>query len=132
MFAIYVTVSQDQDGITAFDCIDSACAQSGQTCFNAVRAPSGRIANVQFEAAELVARQFGDAADTRHFFCIQNRLVDLKAQRWIDIVNVEQVWLGPNKGNQRHHHLLPDGINRWVSHLSKKLTEIVVEGFCTT
>ena len=86
---------------------------------------------MEFETTEFVASQFGDSADSCHFFVVQHRLIDFEAQRRIDVVDIEQVRLGADEGHQGHHHLFTDRIDRRIGHLSKKLTEIVVEGLCS-
>ena len=130
MFAVDIAISQNQYGVTAFDGIYCPGTECCEASLDAVRAPSSRVANIEFKTSEFVASQFGDAANSCHFFVIQHGLIDFEAQWRIDVVDIEQVGLGADEGHQGHDHLFADRIDRRIGHLCKKLTEIVVEGFC--
>ena len=88
MIAIDISISQNQHGIAAFNRIDCPRAQSCETRFDTVRTPSSGVADVEFEAAEFVARQLGDAANPSHLFVVENGLVDFETEWRVDVVDI--------------------------------------------
>ncbi|MNU94222.1 hypothetical protein D3C71_841800 [compost metagenome] len=125
--AVDQAVGHDQDVVAALHRIHGARAQRGHAGFDALGAPGGGVRDVQFEAAEFLARHLFDVADLRHGGEVQHRLGDFQAQRRIDVVDVQQVRLGADEGHQRHHELFADGVDRRVGDLREQLAEVVVE-----
>ena len=76
---------------------------------------------------EFAAGVLADVTQTGDVFVVEDRLRDFQPHRRVDVVGVEQVWLGSNEGHQRHHHRFADRIDRRVGHLRKQLLEVIVE-----
>src|SRR5690606_42012530 len=95
--------------------------------FDTFGAPGNRVGDVEFVAAELLAGNLLDVANLRHRGEIQHGLRDFQAQRRVDVVDVQQVGLGPDERHQRHHHLFADGVDGRVGYLGEQLAEVAVE-----
>ena len=129
MITIDVAVRDDQHVVACPYSLNGAGAQCRHARFNPILSPCHWIGDVQLEATKLVRRDVGNATDLSHVLLIQHGLGDFKAQRRVDVVDIEQVGLGADKRHQRHHQLFADGVDRRVGHLGKELAEIVVERF---
>ena len=123
-----LTVGDDQDvGARAYG-IFGIGSQRGQTGFDAVLAPGDRIADIQFEGAELVRRVLLDVAQFFHVGEGQDRLRHFEADRRVDVVGVQQVRLRTDEGHQRHDQLFADRVDWRVGHLGEQLLEVGVQG----
>jgi hypothetical protein len=99
--------------------------QRGQTGLDAFIAPGQRIADVEFGRVELVAGVGRNTAQLCHVVEIEYRLGDFETIRRIDFVDPEQIRLGADERNQRHHQLLADRVDRRIGHLREKLAKVV-------
>jgi hypothetical protein len=116
---VHQPVGDDQDVVARADGVDGTGAQGREACLDPLLAPGHRIGDVKLEALELAVGVALDVADLRHVLDGQDRLVGFQAQRRVDVVDVEQVRLGPDERHQRHHHLLADRVDRRVGDLAK-------------
>ena len=128
MASVDPPIGDHQDVVAAFDRIDRIGAQRCKAGLDAFLAPLNRIADVELIALELAVGIAANVADAVHVFGRQDRLADLEAQGRVDVVDVEQVRLGSDEGDKRHHQLLADRVDRRVGDLCKQLFEVVVEG----
>src|SRR5690606_24419815 len=122
-----IAVRDEKDVVAAEHGVRGSGAERGNIGFDALRAPLHRVTDVQLETAELAVRDFFDVADLCHGGKIQHRLGNLDTLRRIDVVDIQQVRLGPNEGHQRHYHLLTNGVDGRVGDLRKQLAEVAVE-----
>ena len=123
----HLPIRQDQNVVAVFNGIHSPCTKRSQTSFYTFFAPGNTISRVNFIGAELISGVAVDAAHLRHFFHTENRLGEFQTQRRVDVVDVEKIRTRTHEGNQRHHKLFADRINRRIGHLSKQLTEVLIE-----
>ena len=128
MAAVDPPVGNHQDVVAASDRIDRIGAQRCKAGLDAFLAPFDRVADVELIALKFAVGIAADMADAVHVFGRQDRLADFEAQGRVDVVDVEQIRLGSDEGDQRHHQLLADRVDRRVGDLCKQLFEIVVEG----
>ena len=120
-------VADDQDVVTALDGVHRLGTQRRQLGLHALVAPGQRVSDVQRIAAELALRVALDIAQLGHVGEIEHRLGHFQAHGRVDLVDVQQIGFGPDKGHQRHDDGLADRVDRRVGHLGKKLLEVVVQ-----
>ena len=128
MTTVDTSIGDYQDVVAAFHRVDCIGAQRGKAGLDAFLAPLDRIADVELVALEFAVGIAADMTDAVHVLGRQHRLADFEAQGRVDVVDVEQIGLGSDEGDQRHHQLLADRVDRRVGDLCKQLFEIVVEG----
>ena len=121
------SVADDDDVVAAPDRVDALGAHRRQLGLDAFRAPGERIGDVELVALELGAGVGLERAQPRHVGEIEDRLADLEPHRRVDGVDVEQVGLGADERDQRHHDRLADRIDRRIGDLREQLLEVVVE-----
>ncbi len=122
-----VAIGQDQDVVALPDRVDRVRRQARQRRLHALRAPRGRIADVQLDRPERAAGEQLDMADLLHVVRGQDRLLRLEPQWRLGHVDAEQVRARADERHQRHHQLLADRVDGRVGDLREQLLEIVVE-----
>ena len=65
--------------------------------------------------------------DPGQFRVGQDRLFQANTPRRVRLSEAQQVGARTDEGDQRHHHLFPDGIDRGVRHLREVLLEVLVQ-----
>ncbi len=120
-------VGDDQDVEARLHRVHRLRAQRREARLDAFLAPRERVADVEFEGAELVRRVVLDRTHLRHVLEVEHGLAHLEAHRRVDVVDVEQVGLRPDEAHQRHHHLFADRVDRRVRDLREQLLEVAVE-----
>ena len=120
-------VADDEDVLAAPYGVHRLRTQGRQFGFHTFVAPRQRVGDVERITTELAVRVPVDIVQLRHVGKTQDRLRDFKPHRRVDLVDVEQVGLGPDEGHQRHHDRLPDRIDRRIRDLCKQLLEVVVQ-----
>ena len=122
-------VADDENILAGLDGIHGLSAKGGELGFYPFMAPGQWVSDVQRVAFELALRVRFNVAQLLHVSHVQHRLADFQPHWRVDLVDVEQVWLGTDEGHQRHHNRLANRINRWVGDLCKQLLEVVVQRF---
>ena len=122
-----LAVGNDQDVVAQVDRVLGLRAQRRERGLHAVRAPRGRIADVELPRPERAAREQRDVADLLHRVVGQDRLLRLEAHRRIRLVDAEQVRPRPDERDEAHHELLADRVDRRIRHLREQLLEVAVE-----
>jgi hypothetical protein len=129
VLAIDPAIRDDEDARALVHVVLGFGAQRGQAGLDALVAPGQRIADIEFGRVELVAGVGRDVAQFCHVVDVEHRLGDLETIRRIDLVDPEQVRLGANERDQRHHQLFADGVDRRIGDLREELPEVVEERF---
>ena len=124
---IQLAVGDDQDVGARTHRVFGVRDERSQTGFDAFLAPGDRIADIEFERAELAAGVFLDVTDLLHVVEGQHRLRNFQTDRRVDVRDIQQVRLRPDEGHHRHDQLLADRVDRRVGHLSEQLLEVIVE-----
>ena len=87
----------------------------------------GAIGDVERHGAELVVGDVADAADALEIVVGEDRMRRLEPLLLGGAFEVEQVRPRPDEGDERHHQLLADRVDRRVGHLREVLLEIGVQ-----
>ena len=127
LIGAHAFVADDQDVVAASDRVHRLRAQRRQLGLHALVAPGQRIGDVQRGAAEFAVRVLGDVAQLGHIGKVQHGLRNLQPHGRVDLVDVQQVGLGTDEGDQRHHDRFADRVDRRVGHLGEELFEVVVQ-----
>ena len=114
----YVVATENRFGRLGADSLDSRAEP--------VHALTRRPGGVDGVGAEGLTDQRGDGTDFRQVAVGKNRLRHFQAHMRAGMMT-EQVRSRPDHGDQRHHQLLADRINRRIGDLSEILLEVVVE-----
>ena len=125
--SVDVAVADDQDVLATLDRIHGFGAQRSQLGLHTLMAPGQRVGYVQRVAAELALGMGFDVAQLGHVGKVQHRLGHFQTHGRVDLVDVQQVRLGADKGHQRHHDGFADRVDRRIGHLGKQLLEVVVQ-----
>ena len=85
------------------------------------------IGQVQGDRPERVVRDLADRADLLQVPVGQHRLADLETPLRRRVVDAQQVGARADEGQERHHQLLADRVDRRVGDLGEDLLEIRIE-----
>ncbi|EXI75850.1 MAG: hypothetical protein AW07_00778 [Candidatus Accumulibacter sp. SK-11] len=129
MLGIEPAIGNDEDAGTLVHMVFGLGAQRREAGFDALPTPGQRIADVELGRVELVVGVGGNPPQFGHVVEIEHRLRHLEPVGWIDLVDAEQVRLRADEGNQGHHQLFADRIDRWIGHLCEELPEVVEQRF---
>ncbi len=119
-------VGQDDDVVAAMHGRFGALAEPLQRAFHAGRALARRIGEVDRLGVEAIL-VMANAADLLEIVIGQDRGADLQALAARGAFQVEDVRPRPDEGEQAHHQLLADRVDRRVRYLREVLLEIGVE-----
>ena len=120
-------VGQDDDVDAGVDGLLGRGAQHVERRAHALGAAVGRIGDVERLGLERVAVHVADGADLLQVLIGEDRLAHLEPLAPALADGVEQVGARADEGDQAHHQLLADRIDRRVGDLGEVLLEIGVE-----
>ena len=127
----HLAIGHDQDVVAQVDGVLRRRRERRERRFHAVRAPRGRIADVELEGLERAAGEQRGMPDLLHRAVREDRLLRFEAHRQIRRVrgdiHRQQVRPRADERDERHHELFADRIDRRIGHLGEQLLEVVVE-----
>ena len=122
-----LAVGHDQEVITETQRIFCVCAQRRDCRFNAFGSPCSGISDIQFVAAEVIAREHIDMADFLHIIGSQYRMRHLQPLAGVGVMDIKQIWTRADRDRGRHHQFLANRIDWRIGYLREQLFEIVIE-----
>ena len=122
-------VADDQNVSATLDGVHRGCTQGCQLGLHTLLSPRQGVGDVQRDALEFTVGVVFNVTQLLHIRLIQDGLRDFKSHGRVDLVDVQQIGLGTNEGDQRHHNRFANGVDGRVGHLRKELLEVVVERF---
>ncbi|MBK7742911.1 MAG: hypothetical protein IPI40_04150 [Betaproteobacteria bacterium] len=126
----HLAVGDDQDVVAEVDRVLGLGGQRRDRRLHAVAAPGRRIADAELVGLERSAAEQADVADLLHRVAGEHRLLRLETHRRRAVdgeVDGEQVRPRADEGDQRHHELFADRVDRRVGHLREQLLEVAVQ-----
>ena len=120
-------VGEDEDVAAVAHFVFGALAQFVDRPAHAVGAVLGRIGHVEGQRLEMVAGHLRDRADLLKVLVGEDRLTHFQPLELGGAFHVEQVRPRPDDGDEAHHQLFADRIDRRVGDLREVLLEIGVE-----
>ncbi len=121
-----LAVGQDDDVAALAHFLLGALAQFVERPGHAVGAVLGREGDVEGVRLEVIAAHLGDRADFLQVLVAQDRLAHFQPLGVGNAFQVEQIRPRPDDGNQAHHQLFADRIDRRIGDLREVLLEIGV------
>ena len=119
-----LAVGQDDDVAAAAHLFLGALAQRVERPAHAVGAVLGREGDVEGVRLEVIAAHLRDRADLLQVVIGEDRLAHFQALGVRHAFEVEQIRPRPDDGDEAHHQLFADRIDRRVGHLREVLLEI--------
>ena len=129
MCSAQCAVADNEDVFASLDGINRFGTQRCQLGLHAFMAPRQRVSDIQRVAFEFALRVRFNVAQLLHVSHVQHGLCNFQPHGRVDLVDVQQVGLGADKGHQRHHDRFANRVNWRVGDLRKQLLEVVVERF---
>ena len=119
-----LAVGQDDDVAAVAHLFLGALAQRVERPAHAVGAMLGREGDVEGARLEVIAAHLRDRADLFQVGIGEDRLAHLQALGVRQAFQIEQIRPRPDDGDQAHHQLFADRIDRRIGHLREVLLEI--------
>ena len=118
-FGVHAAIGDDEQVVAEPQCVFRMCTERCHGRFNALGSPCGRIGNVEFFTAKIIAGKHVDMANFFHIVGGQYWLRDFQPLARIGVVDIEQIRARADRDCRGHHQFFTDRIDRRIGHLCK-------------